>query len=112
MTLLHSIIALAIGALPLAALADRDKHEHGWRGHHGAYKQEWWDGHCKVERKYKSNGDYKEERKCRNPQPPAVVYVPAPVVVPAPVYMAPPVIMPAPVFVEPGLVIQGTVRVR
>ncbi len=34
---------------------------------HGKYarKEEYWDGNCKVERKWKRNGDYKEERKCK-----------------------------------------------
>lgn len=27
-------------------------------------KQSYWDGRCKVEREWKKNGDYKEERKC------------------------------------------------
>ncbi len=29
------------------------------------YKEEFWDGRCKVERKWERNGDYKEERKCK-----------------------------------------------
>ena len=77
----------------------KDQHGHGkHRGHGPEFKEEYWDGNCKVERKLKKNGDYKEERKCKGAQQ---VYVPAPVVVPA-----------APVVVEPGIVIQGTVRVR
>jgi hypothetical protein len=104
-----TLIALC-ACVPLAALADRDKHEggHGKHGKHRAeFKEEYWDGNCKVERKLKKNGDYKEERKCKAAQP-AAVYVPAPVyVAPAPVYVAP-----TPVIVEPGITINGTVRLR
>jgi hypothetical protein len=54
-----------------------------------------------VERKWKKNGDYKEERKCRAQpayivQQPAVVYAPAP----APVVVVP----------SPGIVIHGSIR--
>ncbi len=34
----------------------------GWRG--GDWKEEYWDGACKVERKWRKDGGYKEERKC------------------------------------------------
>lgn len=44
----------------------------GWRKHekhhgHDRYvaKEEYWDGNCKVERKWERDGDYKEERKCK-----------------------------------------------
>jgi hypothetical protein len=30
-----------------------------------AFKEEYDDGRCKVERKWERNGEYKEERKCR-----------------------------------------------
>lgn len=39
-------------------IADDDDH----RGREG--KQEFWDGPCKIEREWKKNGDFKEERKC------------------------------------------------
>ena len=58
---------------------------------HG-HKEEYWDGHCKVERKWKKNGEYKEKRKCRGDRP--VVYQQ-----PQSVYMAPP---PPPVMVRPA----------
>ena len=67
------------------ALADPDKDESG-HGRKGSreYKEEYWDGNCKVERKWEKNGDYKEERKCegrdRHRGRPVVVQ-PAPVVV-------------------------------
>ena len=59
---------------------------------HG-HKEEYWDGHCKVERKWKKNGEYKEKRKCRSDRP--VVYQQ-----PRPVYVAPP--PPPPVVVRPA----------
>ncbi len=34
-----------------------------------AFKQEYDDGTCKVERKLEKSGEYKEEVKCRNRQP-------------------------------------------
>ena len=90
-------------ALPLTALADpwKDESGHGkGRGHdRREYKQEYWDGNCKVERKLEKNGEYKEERKCKGPR--HGYYEQAPVYVPA----APPVI------VEPGVTIHGTVRI-
>jgi surface antigen len=62
-----------------AAHADPDKDESGHRrGHkHGEYKEEFWDGNCKVERKWGKHGEYKEEVKCkgRDRPPPRVVYV-------------------------------------
>jgi hypothetical protein len=84
-----------------AAMADPWKDESGKGGKHRGYyggdaKEEYWDGNCKVERKWKGNGDYKEERKCKAPR-----YV-EPVLVPAyPVYPA-----------QPGIVIQGTAVIK
>lgn len=111
MKALHStFLALAVMALPLVALADRDKHRHGG----DEYENEYWDGNCKVEIKQK-HGEYKEKRKCKGPQQ---VYAPAPVVVaPLPVLVAPrPVYVPAPqpvyVPVQPGLTIQATIPIR
>lgn len=87
--------------LPLTALADpwKDESGHGKRrGHHQReYKEEYWDGNCKVERKLEKSGEYKEERKCKGR--PYSHYEPAPVYVPAPV------------VVEPGVTIHGTVRI-
>jgi hypothetical protein len=103
------LLALAIFALPCVSLADPDKDESGHGKHRkgrAEYKQEYWDGNCKVERKLEKNGDYKEERKCKGAR-----HVAQPVhVVPAPVYAIP--APPPPVVIEPGVVIQGTVRVR
>jgi surface antigen len=70
---------------PVLADSDKDENGHGHRRHgHYEGKEEYWDGDCKVERKWKKNGDYKEERKCKghgyghhhdNPPPPQVVVV-------------------------------------
>jgi surface antigen len=75
--------AAAVFAAP-AARADRDDDHHGHgHGHGHGKKEEYWDGNCKVERKWK-HGEYEEKRKCREPerlvivqpQPqPQVVYV-------------------------------------
>lgn len=110
-----SAILFALAALPLAASADRNKDEssHGKHHRHGGsdYKQEYWDGNCKVEIKQK-NGHYKEKRKCKE-QP--HVRAPAPVyVVPQPVVVVPqPVYLPVPAIVhEPGITIRATVPIR
>lgn len=92
----------AMTAFALAAQADPGKNESGHgkgRGHDKReYKEEYWDGNCKVERKLEKNGNYKEERKCKGPS--QAYYQPAPVYVPAP--------MPA---AEPSITIHGTVRI-
>ena len=65
-----------------------------------SWKDEYWDGNCKVERKWKDNGEYKEKRKCKGPA--RQVYIePAPVyAVPRGVYMG---AMPMAVGPAPGL---------
>lgn len=55
-------------ALPLSVLAGHDDHGHRHKHKGGDYKEKFWDGHCKVERKWKRNGEFKEKRKC-NAQP-------------------------------------------
>jgi surface antigen len=63
----ENFVAVALAATALtcmsAALADDDD-----RGKHrerrAERKEEFWDGNCKVERKWEKNGNYKEERKC------------------------------------------------
>ncbi len=89
-------LLLSTSALPLAAQA----HDHDDHGHHGKHKEVFWDGPCKVERKYEKHGRVKEKRECR----PQEVYVqPAPVMVqPAPVLVQP----------QPGVVIQATGAMR
>ncbi|HEX2547766.1 MAG TPA: hypothetical protein VHL79_22975 [Ramlibacter sp.] len=121
-----SLCVLALCALlPFAALADPDKDESGHGKHrkhgkhHAEFKQEYWEGNCKVERKREKNGDYKEERKCKgqrhahedkrrrehdrtsHAQAPRPVYV-----VPA----QPVVVQPAPVVVQPGVTIHLPLR--
>ena len=91
------LLPLAVAALPLSALADHKGH--GSR----EYKEEYWDGHCKVERKMKKNGDYKEERKCKGV--PHAHYAPAPVYAPAPAVVLPPI-------TEPAITVHGTIRIK
>ena len=72
--------ACAVLAAP-AAMADRDDDDHHGHKHkhkHGKHKEEYWDGHCKVERKWK-HGEYEEKRKCKAPEhhPQTVYVVPA-----------------------------------
>lgn len=63
-----SLLLVALASVSSIASADSWKGESG-KGRHGReYKQEFWDGHCKVERKFKKNGDFKEERKCKGPR--------------------------------------------
>jgi hypothetical protein len=44
--------------------------DHGYRRNYKRhyagreYKEEFWYGGCKIERKWEANGNYKEERKC------------------------------------------------
>ncbi|MFN3789896.1 hypothetical protein [Massilia sp.] len=57
-----SLLLLALVSVSSAAMADP------WKGgrHGREYKQTYWDGHCKVEQKWKK-GEYKEKRKCKRP---------------------------------------------
>ncbi len=73
-TISKFLFAFALASLPALSAADpwKDESGHG-KGHgHGRdrhdYKDEYWDGHCKVERKLERNGEYKEERKCQLPR--------------------------------------------
>jgi hypothetical protein len=63
------LLAGALLAVPLAANAD-SWHYDRWHTHrhHREYKEQYWDGHCKVKREYKRNGDFKEKRDCRAPR--------------------------------------------
>ena len=62
--------------LPFAARADHDHgHGHGHGHGHDKHKETYWDGNCKVERKWK-HGEMEEKRTCKAPPPPPqVVYV-------------------------------------
>lgn len=81
-------LAVALLALPMSSYADDWKDESGKRKgkERREFKEEYWDGNCKVERKMEKNGDFKEERKCKAPRHvdyrEREEYVP----VPAPVY--------------------------
>lgn len=60
-----SLLLLLLASVSSVAMADSWKDESG-KGRHGReYKQEYWDGNCKVERKWEKDGDYKEKRKCK-----------------------------------------------
>lgn len=63
------IIIVALLAVPFSASADswKDESGHDYRERR-EYKEEYWDGHCKVKREFKKDGEYKEERKCEPPQ--------------------------------------------
>lgn len=67
------LLSCLLGAFALSAHADPWKDESGHRYGHkhkgGDYKEKYWDGPCKVERKWKGNGEYKEERKCKGHPP-------------------------------------------
>ena len=95
------ILPLSLLAAPLSALAHDDHHHH--RKHRKQHKEEYWDGHCKVERKWKKNGEYKEKRKCQD-RP--VYYEPQPV------YTAPPPVVvhrparPDAIVISPQIVIR------
>jgi surface antigen len=87
---MRSFILLAAAAVVLAApaaRADRDDHDRGHGHGKNKHKEEYWDGNCKVERKWK-HGEYEEKRKCRAPE--RVVVVPAPQPQPQVVYVYPP----------------------
>ncbi|MFW7344066.1 hypothetical protein V0R37_21275 [Pollutimonas sp. H1-120] len=63
------LITGALLAAPFTAGADswKDESGHGYRSER-EFKEEYWDGHCKVKREYKKDGEYKEERKCEAPE--------------------------------------------
>lgn len=99
LTLCSGLLIAAMAAPIATADPWKDESGHGERHYEGYYggdhKQEYWDGNCKVERKWEGNGDYKEERKCEGPryvQPGGEGYIEYPVV--------------------PGIVIQGTAVIR
>ncbi|MCK7596454.1 glycine zipper 2TM domain-containing protein [Microbulbifer sp. CAU 1566] len=62
-----ALAALLCGTLSSSLYADPPEGR-GWKKnkhHKHERKEEYWDGNCKVERKWKRNGDYVEERTCR-----------------------------------------------
>lgn len=83
------LLALLLGVVAIhpARADDDDDHDDDRPRHHHKHKEKFYDGNCKVERKWK-DGEYEEKRKCWA-QP--VVVQPAPVVVqPAPAVVYPP----------------------
>lgn len=93
------ILPFSILVTATAAHSDpwKDESGHGKKSDRREYKEEYWDGNCKVERKFEKNGEYKEKRKCkpvRHSQQ-------------QPVYVPPPVIA----YPQPGITVHGTVNV-
>jgi surface antigen len=69
------LVALAAGLAAPAVRADRDHDDdHHGHKHKNKHKEEYWDGNCKVERKWK-HGEYEEKRKCKGPDRVQKVYV-------------------------------------
>lgn len=56
---LRPVLVIALACAGPALADDDDRHGKSREG-----KQEFWEGPCKVEREWKKNGDFKEERKC------------------------------------------------
>ncbi|HLU03369.1 MAG TPA: hypothetical protein VKZ94_11420 [Advenella sp.] len=77
-----TLLLAGVLAFPVAALADDDDDDDDYRDryHQREYKEKYRDGPCKVERKYKRNGDYEEKRKCRGDRYRDDYYSEAPVV--------------------------------
>ncbi len=93
---LLNLALLGLLCAPLVVMADDDERERRGKRQGGEYKEKFWDGNCKVARKWK-DGKYKEERECQGPSerrphaPRAVIVQPAPrVMVPVPVMVYPP----------------------
>lgn len=89
-TIVLAALAGFVAAAPALAHGDNDDDHHRKKHHHhGKHREEFWDGHCKVTREWKHNGDFKEKRKCKGhehaeigrvhavvPAQPVVVYPP------------------------------------
>lgn len=112
MRLLHglamaSAMLIAVPVVSSPAAADPWKNESGHGRHHGRHhnhgghyhgggKQVFYDGPCRVERKWKGNGAYKEETRC-----PGYAYGPA--YYAYPVHAYPPVVYGYPVPRGPSI---------
>ena len=59
-----STLILISVAFASSVMADDDDDDHG-RRHGRKHKEEYWEGNCKIERKWEKDGDYKEKRKCK-----------------------------------------------
>ncbi|PLC55020.1 hypothetical protein CR155_06095 [Pollutimonas nitritireducens] len=55
--------------MPFAVNADpwKDESGHGRRDSR-EYKEEYWEGNCKIKREFKKDGEYEEKRKCEAPR--------------------------------------------
>lgn len=62
---MFTVLLAGLLAFPITALADDDDDDYRGRHYQRDYKEKYRDGPCKVERKYKRNGDYEEKRKCK-----------------------------------------------
>jgi surface antigen len=65
-----TLFLISFGFMP-GAMADHDHgkgHGHGHGHKHKAHehKEEYWEGNCKIERKWEKDGDYKEKRTCKD----------------------------------------------
>lgn len=95
------LTALALACLADASWAHGGGHRHHHRKEHKEHKEQFWDGNCQVERKWKRNGEYKEKRRCHDR--PAAYYAPQPVYA-APVLVAPR--RPDAIVISPQIVIR------
>jgi surface antigen len=65
-----STLTLISLALAPSVMADDDHGRGHGRKHHGReHKEVYWEGNCKIERKWEKDGDYKEKRKCKGGVP-------------------------------------------
>jgi len=105
-TLLPALLLCVHAGAAADPWKDESGHGRKERREYREFKEEYWDGNCKVKREFKKDGEYKEKRECKPYRrearehrhryaEPAGVYLPRP---------------PA-VIVEPGIVVHGTVRV-
>ncbi|UBQ43564.1 hypothetical protein [Comamonas thiooxydans] len=94
-----SLLAASILAVPMLAAADDDDDDDRRGYRQREYKEEYWDGNCKVEREMKKDGEYKEKRECKGGP---VYHRRSPAYAPSPVYLSP----------EPGVVIRGMMRLQ
>lgn len=62
--LLLALVALTLACAPMMARADDDDDDDDYRPRR-EYKEKYWDGACKVERKWKRNGEYRESANAR-----------------------------------------------
>jgi len=108
-----ALAALLASGLVVPAMADPHKDESG----HGRgkswhkdreHKEEYWDGRCKVERKW-DKGEYKEKRKCKDGYARARQYDGPYYAAPQPVYPAP---QPGVIVERPAVVIQPQIVIR